>query len=99
MTKQNPSPNKLWKLAIQNRFPFVTFLGYAMIQAYERDGNELKSKKAMTALRRTSIRNLVPIQNEINQRCLKAAIGQDYECEEDQVLVRAVEEYVLKKTT
>ena len=95
--KQNPSPNKLWKLAQQNRYPFVATLVNAVILAYERDENELKSKKAMTALRRTSIKNLVPIQSEINHQCLRTAIGQNYESEDDRVLVSAVEKYVRKK--
>ena len=95
--KQNPSPNKLQKLASRNRYPFVASLANAIIQAYERDVNELKTKKALTALRRTSIKNLVPIQNEIHQQCLRIAIGQNYECEDDQMLANAMEKYVRRR--
>jgi hypothetical protein len=94
------SPNKLSKLAHQNQFPFFTFFANQIIKNYERNngGEDFEWKKGITLLERTSIKNLVPIQNQIHMKCLYAAISQNYADKEDRELAKMVAKYLKKKS-
>ena len=97
--KTKISPNKLSKLANNNQFPFFTYFANQILRSYERNnGADLKWKKGITVLERTSIKNLIPIQNQINVKCLYAAISQDYPTKEDRELVEAVAKYLAMKS-
>jgi len=96
--KTKISPNKLSKLAHQNHFPFFTFFANEILKSYERsNGDDLTWKKGITLLERTSIKNLIPLQNEIHRKCLYAVLSQDYADEADQEMAAAVERYMRRK--